>query len=192
MKKKKSLLETLQGQTTSSSLRKTKFNKKSSAPKKEKLQVTKKEYSRARVLLRLYLYIKYITTGVKIPFDYMLNHKSFNIFKSLSILISKYESDTGILINPQLFIKAHFKIFGGNMYPNMLVTAKMWEIYRTYRDNQKIEVKKPTTDESALLKYLSGQRGESEEETLNLFKDAGLFSESFLSGRGCGDIKGKI
>ena len=122
----------------------------------------------------------------------MFSHKSFNIFKNLSSLISKYESDTGILINPQLFIKAHFKIFGGNMYPNMLVTAKMWEIYRTYRDNQKIEVKKPTTDESALLKYLSVQRGESEEETLELFKDAGLFSESFLSGRGCGNIKRQI
>lgn len=137
-------------------------------------------------LCRLYLKCKSVNERyerVKIP-D---NPRYRTVFETLHHRIVAYEQESGIRVDRNRYLRAHFAFFGTTLYPSKLLTTFSWALYKTHERLESTQEEQGVDEEvlqGKLLRFLSLTRGESELRVLKQLKDSGLFTPEFVGSRG--------
>ena len=121
----------------------------------------------------------------KIPQDARLR----KVFEKLNKRFNHYHDVSQDVIDPSLYMRAHFKFFGGKMFPSQLNSKCSFALYKTYIDIENMRVipnsyNASMLEQAKMVRRLADIRNESEKQVMKQLKHSGLLSKKFLKSRG--------
>lgn len=161
---------------------------KSASKVKESEPIIPRDISRkAKHLARLFSVIRHDLSGNY--YKVSSKGRDFSCFVKLVNLLAQWERNSGLKVDPVVYLSAHVWFYGAETYPTHLISEYSLSLYNSYAGSQLaskcvLSDKGDLLFDSEVLEYLSRVRGESEEEVFLSLKESGLFSEVFLKLKG--------
>lgn len=134
-------------------------------------------------LFRIYAVLRRLTSGTNIPIQFLESRWGRKVFEELQKNILEHQKTTGLKVNPTIFIRTQFLVYGKDTYPTHLIAYNSFDIYRQYREQCVFKV---SDDDSTFktqmvtLDYLCRIRSESRQEAISKLQHEGLFTEAFI------------
>jgi len=110
---------------------------------------------------------------------------SLEPFKKLHNSFIKKEKETGIKVDPAIFIVAQFVYWGDNCYPSKLTGEGNWKIYKDFNDkfyahDEVFSEEKFWRAQEEMLEHLCECRNETEKEVIESLRKTSIFTDEFV------------
>lgn len=153
-----------------------------SSKRPKRLRSTSEQISIEK-LFQIYIVLRRFISGKFIPTNYLETSWGFSHFEKLQDLLLQYQKDTGIRVDPIIYMKSHFLVYGEKTYPSHLISKHSLDIYRKYREKIASSRANPDSGYQAeldTLSYIAKIRSNTLEETFFLLRNTGLLTEEFI------------